>query len=1032
VIGVGPEARRRVGIMSGTLMPLCLAGMGLAQVIQDPVVFGGSLVGGAAAGDVPDASAGTQFYTVVADDGVATGENLFHSFERFHVPFGGGVHFDALATTENIIARVTGDEESTIAGRLGADANLFLLNPNGVFFRDGASLAVAGAFHASTADYLRYGDEAEEVFAVSLGEGASLFSTAPEAFGFLERGGEAQADLRIRDEMGGVAIFGGAAVHDFVGREIDVDSSRVENYGSGLRLAAVGAGASEVPVELGESESGSALGGVLEIRDSTVYSPAQVELRGGTIGVTGNYLDSPDRLFYAVESSGQARIEASGMITIDRASVTSFALVGDVESVEGGLGYGVRVRGEGITLHGAGIQAFGSGSSSDEFRGIWSQAGVVMDAGEGMLTMTSAPGYFVESGPRAGMWVPPSGSLAETSVLDDPYPNQPAGTLTVLGGGLTMEGSLGLTRLAAQSESGTTGNAGMVNINVGDGPVSMLHGAEISAGSQGFGEPGTIRVMAGSLVMDRGGEDTAFGVTRINVDSTLPPGLIYPDDPDSEHEVGGLVDVDITGHVELRNNATIQVTTGTSRDAGRLELNAGSLRIVGFDGVDSCATPRRESVTGIIGFTAVREDEQDGGDGADVDVTIAGRLELLSGGMIDSSSFGSGDSGNVTVSAESIMIDRSGEYWRDTREGMADWSENLFASAFFTGIGSDTTAFVGRRGVCDPEQVVEVDGGRAGDVTVSADRITVMGGGLISSSTTGSGPAGDVIVQGRDGGPLDLVVDGGGEPAGQFLPYDGTGILAIAVNRGMEQMRTTGMGGDVDVIAGGGSVTVSDGGLIGARSDSDGKAGDTSVFAREVVVRRGGEISVEGLYFEAGNVEVDAGRILLENGGVISADSGTTGGGNIVLNSAGLVWVSGDSAIRASALTGTANPGDGGNITIKKPLYVVLNDSTMEANADLGKGGRIEIDALVYLPSTDSVISATGGGGEGEILIDAEVATFGSEEKIEVDPLDNSDSLEPECTARLVKEEGGSFIRAGKGGTRRLPGGYLPSMRWAE
>ena len=90
---------------------------------------------------------------------------LFHSFEEFNVGSDRGVFFDLQNNTDilNIFTRVTGGNVSNILGTLGVlqdalnsdvlgNANLFLLNPNGITFGANANLQLNGSFFATTAD----------------------------------------------------------------------------------------------------------------------------------------------------------------------------------------------------------------------------------------------------------------------------------------------------------------------------------------------------------------------------------------------------------------------------------------------------------------------------------------------------------------------------------------------------------------------------------------------------------------------------------------------------------------------------------------------------------------------------------------------------------------------------------------------------------------------------------------------------------------------------------------------------------------
>ncbi|MEA5467841.1 filamentous hemagglutinin N-terminal domain-containing protein [Spirulina sp. 06S082] len=79
---------------------------------------------------------------------------LFHSFQEFNVQESQQVYFANPDGVFNILTRVTGRNISNILGTLGVNgnANLFLINPNGIHFGENAKLDLHGSFTATTAD----------------------------------------------------------------------------------------------------------------------------------------------------------------------------------------------------------------------------------------------------------------------------------------------------------------------------------------------------------------------------------------------------------------------------------------------------------------------------------------------------------------------------------------------------------------------------------------------------------------------------------------------------------------------------------------------------------------------------------------------------------------------------------------------------------------------------------------------------------------------------------------------------------------
>jgi len=142
------------------------------------------------------------------------GANLFHSFERFGLSRNQIANFLANPQIRNILGRVTGGEVSRINGLIrvtGGNANLFLLNPAGIIFGDGARLDVAGDFTATTADRIGFGDRwlsalGNADYANLLGNPNAFAFTSAQPGAILNEGNLAVAAGQTLNLLGGTVV----------------------------------------------------------------------------------------------------------------------------------------------------------------------------------------------------------------------------------------------------------------------------------------------------------------------------------------------------------------------------------------------------------------------------------------------------------------------------------------------------------------------------------------------------------------------------------------------------------------------------------------------------------------------------------------------------------------------------------------------------------------------------------------------------------------------------------------------------------
>ncbi|AFY99172.1 filamentous hemagglutinin N-terminal domain-containing protein [Calothrix sp. PCC 6303] len=213
--------------------------------------------------------------------GARRGINLFHSFSEFNIKDGQRVYFANPSGVFNILTRVTGKDASNIFGTLGIDgnANLFLMNPNGILFGKNASLDMRGSFVGTTANDLQFSDG--KFFSASSNQETPLLSiSVPIGLQFGGNQGNITNQSQSLNLQPSQSLL-------LVGKEVNLDAAKIQLTDGLVELVGVkGTG------NIGLSDT---YGGELGIR--TIF-PSNLEkgtvslVNGSEINVTGQGIGS--------------------------------------------------------------------------------------------------------------------------------------------------------------------------------------------------------------------------------------------------------------------------------------------------------------------------------------------------------------------------------------------------------------------------------------------------------------------------------------------------------------------------------------------------------------------------------------------------------------------------------------------------------------------------------------------------------------------------------------------------------------------
>jgi len=744
---------------------------------------------------------------------------------------------------------------------------------------------------------------------------------------------------------------------------------------------------------------------------------------GGNITVTANQV-----LIDAQNSGLSVALDRSALTEAVRRSETFTGLV--APSLFEGVGAGGSGK---ISVNASSLSILGGGLIAIQTGGPGAGGSIAIDAEQ-----------FLIDG-QANEFT--TGVFAETQLASAKGLGGPGGEVVVNSAQLELKNG-------GEISSSTFGAGSGGLISVGTRSLEMSGGAEITSLSIGTGDAGTIDVQAKKIVIDGQGEglvfeaffnpatapeateDFIFGskITGILATSQFKGenagngGSIIIDADALEIRNGGLVSSSATGTgaggsivatvdkvfidgqgVQPRTGLYAASLSANGGNGGAIELTSKSLDLyrggqistitigLGTGGnikvtTDDLFASRQEAPvsTGLFAdtYSAV------GGDAGEIAVNIAHSLQLIDGGQISSATLGRGKGGNITVTADQMLIDAQNSGF-SLELSRAELIGLVIHKEKFTGLFAPS--LFGKEGAGD-----------SGKITVMANSLDILEGGIIATQTAGSGSGGTISVTsdtllidskenkfftGVFAETLLPTEEGLGGRGGEVL-INSFDLLKVK-NGGQISSSTFGRGSGGSVTVEAGSLAMSNGANISSLSEGTGDAGSISVSSMsDLTLADGSRLSVESRQSNAGNLRVSVGKSLSLDSSSITASAGLDGG-NVEVVAKDFVWLTESSSIEAEA------KGDGGNIALDAQ-FVLLDDSIISANAVKGRGGNIDVSANLLLQNGDSSITASSEYGvDGEVQINSTFDLGSAMLTLNDDLLDASSRLESSCAVKF-------------------------------
>lgn len=646
--------------------------------------------------------------TFLIEGGYGVGGNLFHSFREFSVGTGARAIFNNSANIQNILTRITGPNISNIDGLISANgnANLFLINPNGIIFGPNAKLNIGGSFFASTADSIALSDgsffsaknpNATPLLTINVPVGLQMGQN-PGTIQVLGEGNQLGFEPKTLATMrssrpSGLQVLPGKTLGllggeiEFIGGNITAEGGRIELGSVNNNLVTL------MPIQQGFAFGYENVQNFQNIRLSQGASASTSGNGGGDIQMQARRLEILGGSAILADTLGTAnggtlKVKTTETLEIIGSSETfSSSIFASVDPGATGQGGSLSIETPSlILLEGAivGADTFGQGNAGAltvQARNVELSAGTVMETAAYGGSTGNAGNLTIET----GRLVVSNGAQILTFTRD----RGNAGNLIVKAQEVEVKGVSSNGRfssvLAASAELGSTGKGGQLIIETSS--LKIGDGARVGVDTSGSNTAGEVRIRAETIEIfskSFDGSPTILSADTFNTGN------------------GGELNIEANNLI-VRDGAQIATGTFDQGTGGNLIIKASNIELRG-------ATPTAENLSRDF-----FKDESG---------------QLFPSGLF-ASSFGSGNAGTLSVTAGSLRITDRAQISVSSQQGGEAGNLNIIARSLFQNKGTLSAATVQ---------------GKQGNITLNIGALQLRNNSAITTNASGESTGGNIAL----------------------------------------------------------------------------------------------------------------------------------------------------------------------------------------------------------------------------------------------------------------------------------------------